>query len=63
MKSSGNPHTLPLYFYTVKDHSIQSDPYMHIASSSIRSLRLLHLKASRDLAKSSLERHLKTEKC
>jgi len=33
LKSSGNPHTLPLYVNTVKDHSTQSDPYMHTTSS------------------------------
>jgi hypothetical protein len=63
MLSSGNPHTLPLYVYTVKDHSIQSDPYMHIAFSSIMSLRVLHLKSSRNLVKSSFKRHFKPEKC
>jgi hypothetical protein len=32
MKSSCNPHTLPLYVYTVKNHSTQSDSYMPTAS-------------------------------
>jgi hypothetical protein len=36
MKSSGNPHIVPLHIYTVNDHSTQSDPYLHTASSRRR---------------------------
>jgi hypothetical protein len=33
MKSSDNPYVLPLHIYTANDHSAQSDPYLHTASS------------------------------
>ena len=62
MESSGKFYILPLYVDAVKDQSLLRVIRICIQRPLV-GMYLLHIKASRDMMKSSLERYVETESC
>jgi hypothetical protein len=62
MKSNGKSYIFLLYVHAVKDQSLLRVSRIRIQRPPF-GMDFLHLKVSRDMMKSSLDRHVETESC